>query len=875
MSTDTNIKTLIFNKLTQEQYNNADKVPTEFYLTPDTSIDSSKKGAANGVATLDSNTKVPVAQIPDLSSTYATINSLATVATSGSYNDLTNKPTIPTVNNATLTIQQNGSNITTFTANSSTNTTANITVPTKLSDLTNDSGFVKNGDVLLDVSAHSTANPRHIWQEKLDDCLYRAETRYTVNLTNFASGSNTAHLFDGNTDTCCSILAGNTGVVSISGNTNLGLGYPYGYIYCTFFYGCGPRDISDVTCRVYQNWKDHNIGWVTLTGQEVASSTLGGGIKSIDTLRFYTTKHGINQIEITLNNTNGTSTTEGTKMRLCAINFFATRTSIHSLPVLTKFGGDTIYGNVTIPVQLGSFKGNLTGTADKSVKDGDGNTISSTYVKVAQKGVANGVASLGSDGKVPQEQLPHISAATPVVDLGQVTSASFEVNKNYGASISGSASFTLPSPTDTTIANKITLNLNVLANSVINWGANVNAALAQFEPGKYQIRLLWNNTSSAWSAEVLKETTVDNGVSDLHDDTLATKAELAGYLPLSGGTLTGSLQLDSFIHFTEDRAGKSQIIFPGLGSISGFNTGNIFIQNANNGLIFRKSDNQLLRRRNNVDSIILTEAEKGVSGGVASLGSDGKVPQEQLPNISAATPVTALGQISTASLQTNNNYTASVSGSASFTLPTPTDTTIANKITVNLTVLSTANIDWGVNVNAALAEFTPGKYQIRLLWNNTSSAWSAEVLKETTVDNGVSDLHDIKIAELYSSISALQNELQILKGQSMKRLDYTNAVEFYLKEENHTSYTVPANGYIFGYGFQTYKTASTSYTGNILINGINVGKYFRKYTLKNDQVDTSIPLSMPLPVSAGDVITITGNREAFQEPYLFVAEKEG
>lgn len=67
---------------------------------------------------------------------------LATVATSGSYNDLSNKPTIPTVNNATLTIQKNGTNVQTFTANSSTNKTANITVPTKTSDLTNDSSFV-------------------------------------------------------------------------------------------------------------------------------------------------------------------------------------------------------------------------------------------------------------------------------------------------------------------------------------------------------------------------------------------------------------------------------------------------------------------------------------------------------------------------------------------------------------------------------------------------------------------------------------------------------------------------------------------------------------------------------------------------------------
>ena len=75
---------------------------------------------------------------------------LATVATSGSYNDLSNKPTIPTVNNATLTIQKNGTTVKTFTANASSNVTANITVPTKTSDLTNDSGFLDSvawGDV--------------------------------------------------------------------------------------------------------------------------------------------------------------------------------------------------------------------------------------------------------------------------------------------------------------------------------------------------------------------------------------------------------------------------------------------------------------------------------------------------------------------------------------------------------------------------------------------------------------------------------------------------------------------------------------------------------------------------------------------------------
>lgn len=79
-------------------------------------------------------------------------DSLATVATSGSYNDLSNKPTIPTVNNATLTIQKNGTTVNTFTANASSNVTANITVPTQTSDLTNNSGFLTSSTGVTSVN---------------------------------------------------------------------------------------------------------------------------------------------------------------------------------------------------------------------------------------------------------------------------------------------------------------------------------------------------------------------------------------------------------------------------------------------------------------------------------------------------------------------------------------------------------------------------------------------------------------------------------------------------------------------------------------------------------------------------------------------------
>ena len=48
---------------------------------------------------------------------------LATVATSGSYNDLSNKPTIPTVNNPTITFTQGGTTKGSFTLNQSTAST--------------------------------------------------------------------------------------------------------------------------------------------------------------------------------------------------------------------------------------------------------------------------------------------------------------------------------------------------------------------------------------------------------------------------------------------------------------------------------------------------------------------------------------------------------------------------------------------------------------------------------------------------------------------------------------------------------------------------------------------------------------------------------
>lgn len=124
----------------------------------------------------------------------ANSSDLATVATSGSYNDLSNKPTIPTVNNATLTIQKNGTTVKTFTANASTNVTANLTVPTKTSDITNDSNYVSDANYV-----HTDNNFTTTLKNKLDGIAAGAEVNQNA-FSNVKVGSTTVAA-DSKTDT--------------------------------------------------------------------------------------------------------------------------------------------------------------------------------------------------------------------------------------------------------------------------------------------------------------------------------------------------------------------------------------------------------------------------------------------------------------------------------------------------------------------------------------------------------------------------------------------------------------------------------------------------------------------------------------------------
>ena len=100
---------------------------TNFYLPLGfTDGTTTIKTAKSGVVDLSSLDFISSSSLSTTLANYVLSSSLATVATSGSYNDLTDKPTIPTVNDGTITINQGGIQKGTFTLNQSGNTTIDL-----------------------------------------------------------------------------------------------------------------------------------------------------------------------------------------------------------------------------------------------------------------------------------------------------------------------------------------------------------------------------------------------------------------------------------------------------------------------------------------------------------------------------------------------------------------------------------------------------------------------------------------------------------------------------------------------------------------------------------------------------------------------------
>lgn len=115
--------------------------------------------------------------------------------------------------------------------------------------------------------------------------------------------------------------------------------------------------------------------------------------------------------------------------------------------------------------------------------------------------------------------------------------------------------------------------------------------------------------------------------------TLATKAELAGYLPLSGGTLSGVLkintQTDTKIILKHNNNSCGFVYSYGTASSPALILGN----NTGQTIGITKGSGIYLKRGNDSSSsTILCALDKAVANGVASLDANAKVPENQLPD---------------------------------------------------------------------------------------------------------------------------------------------------------------------------------------------------------------------------------------------------
>lgn len=121
------------------------------------------------------------------------LSDLKTVAFTGSYNDLTNKPTIPTVGGGTITIKQKGVSKGSFTVNQSSNTTIELTDDNTTYGIANSStaGLVKSGtDIAVDSNGNVSVNDDSHNHSLLQNYFYKTHTNVNTRPTSINIASN-------------------------------------------------------------------------------------------------------------------------------------------------------------------------------------------------------------------------------------------------------------------------------------------------------------------------------------------------------------------------------------------------------------------------------------------------------------------------------------------------------------------------------------------------------------------------------------------------------------------------------------------------------------------------------------------------------------
>lgn len=173
------------NKLDYDYLSNTPTIPDELVELTDVNIDDTTladgqllKYDATSTKWVNGSGNITTVDWSDITNK----PSFATVATTGDYDDLTDTPTIPTVNNATLTVTQNGVSAGTFTANASTDAT--IAINETIQSASSPLSITSN---VLSISIADTSTDGYLsstdWNKFSNKAVYQTLTEDTTNTT--------------------------------------------------------------------------------------------------------------------------------------------------------------------------------------------------------------------------------------------------------------------------------------------------------------------------------------------------------------------------------------------------------------------------------------------------------------------------------------------------------------------------------------------------------------------------------------------------------------------------------------------------------------------------------------------------------------------
>lgn len=532
--------------------------------------------------------------------------------------------------------------------------------------------FSINSSVITKGDTLQTTNPfggKQLYISKIDNAFYAADKRWTVtgSYTGARSGTYSAgqlsNLFDGNYENTLTIFKGCTAKIRITFNTDYesdtynGIkvfpGYPYGYVYLSYYYINTPSTSSKM--RVYCNYNDHGIGeheyTMSLHAGSYPSPGASSGTSLVEVVRQPVYAVSYIEFEIT-----GATNYD---VYLSQIEIKLDRPDSAKTPFLSKYGSEKLYYPLTAPL----FKGNLEGNA----------TTATTANKVANTLTIQGNGTTLTNGTFDGSTAKTVNI-TPA-SIGAATSSHTHDNRYYTES---EIDTKLSGKSDTSHTHSSYVNQNAFSN--VKVGSSTIAADSATD----------TLTLTAGNNVTLTADTSGDGVTIAAKDTVYTHPTTSGNKHIPSGGSSGQILrwsadgtavwgADNNTTYSNATTSTAGLMSPSdKTKLDGIATGatkvtvDSALSSTSTNPVQNKVVNSAISNLNTLvgDTSVTTQINNAIAS-KADLDTNGKVPSSQLPSYvddvleySAKSNFPSTGESGKIYVDTATNLTYRWSGSA-------------------------------------------------------------------------------------------------------------------------------------------------------------------------------------------------------------------